>query len=347
MRPTKALALWIMAVSLLGCTHAKPDVPTPPSEVGSVAVLPRDQYRSPDGTVPPALSYVEPDGTLVVLNPWCAPDVLGVGAVASWSAPQWGYDPDYDTEGRAVALHKLVFVTPDSALAQYDARTGQTRELPLDLDGAGHFQASFTPSGEFLVVDLFEEQPPRLVLFRPQSEERLWEVSYATNWVWSPSSDWLAINLSRQSGLTQTTDLAVFNWTDDSTRVIVPGGSGHSWYPIGWASADVLAYADANEPGDSLRWVDVRTGNPPAGNPALGLTWDRDRVARLIPENLWQTWTGQFAVDGMEDFVAVVCQDPGEPPIVYVGSLRDGQWFRLESGDRPAWVQFPRRSWPE
>lgn len=335
------------AVALtVGCAPARPEHILPPSETGVVAILERGQYEPAGGVVAPAIAYVDAEGNVVVGNPWYSSSGVKVGEAAPWSAPKWGYDPSYDEGGNAVPLHKLAFVAPNSAVLQCDVSTGQTRELPLDLGGATQVQPSYSTSGEFVVVDLFAEQPPRLLIFQ-QDGTKMWEVTYGTIWTWSPSSEWLAIDVSRRAGLGHTSDLALFSWASNSTTVLARGDRSHAWCPVGWASSDLLAYENAFEEGDPLRWINAADGTTPGGTPSLGLQWDKDRMARLIPENLRATWNGQYAVDGSEKFAAIACQEPDGSPMVYVTSLEDGRWFRLAAGDRPAWVQYPRRSWSD
>jgi hypothetical protein len=334
-----------MAALIVGCAPARPVVTVPPSQTSATAILEREKYEPTGGVAPPAIAYVDSEGSVVIRDPWNSPDTVEVGTAAPWGPPKWGYDPDYDLQGEPVALHKLVFVAPDSTVMQYDVSTGQVQTLPLDTNSATQIRAGYTPSGEFVVIDSFTEKPPRLMIFRPQTEERLWGVTYATTWAWSPSSEWVAIDVARRAGLVETSDLAVFSCAGNSIRVLVRGDGRHAWRPAGWASSGLLAYENAFEAGDPLQWVDAQTGTAPGDTPLLGLQWDRDRMARLIPENLWETWTGQYVIDGGEEFAAIVCKEPDGSQMVYVTSLRDGRWFRLASGDRPAWVQYPRRDW--
>jgi len=346
-RISRLLLVCAVAILISGCTPGKPGVTIPPLEVGTVPILPLEQYATQSGAASPGLAYVARDGRVMVRDPWYS-SAVPLGEAEPWSAPGWGYDPDYNAQGRPVARHKLIFVAPDSRIMQYDVSSGQTQELPLDARGVKQIQASYTPSGEFVVVDEPRESPPRLLLFRPQTAEKLWEVTYATRWVWSPYSEWLALDSSRRiADSIATSDLAVFSAAENSTRVVIPGDTSHSWQPVGWASGNLLAYVDTKDPGGALHWVDVRTGDAPSNAPVLGLAWDRDRVARLVPENLADSWTGQYAVSATEDLIAIVCGKGEDTPTVYVTSLSDGRWFLLATGERVAWMQYPRREWSD
>ncbi len=338
-RSSRRLLLAPLCVMLLasGCSLSPVADPVSPIDVpgaAEVVVSPAADYVGTEGEACYPLAYVGPEGSVSVRMCW-----HGAASVVGKGLAQCGLAWYAVSAGDGLSDLWLAFVQPDSKVAVYKSEGEELQPLPVScgLDETVHYD----PDG-FMALDSRKDDAGFLRILSPWNGAPVLDVTYYHSW--SPCSGglYVALGLPRNTVGAVTSDLVLVDLSDGTRRVLQKGNRHSHYAPIGWLTAELLAYQDVENPRETL-YLDISTGEAPPEEPPLPLAFDTLRAAGLIPQNLKTAWTGQYSVSPNEAFMAITVDVDGTPT-VFVGRLASGDWYEVGPGECPVWATRPSES---